>query len=136
MSNFIYGKAKQAFLNGLIDISNDQIDIIFVGDGYVPSVNSDEFVSHIQQSNIKSHAINLANVSNTLGVIDANDVFVVQYSGGAFKAIVIFAQGTSAANSRLIAYIDTSEGLPFLGTNEPVDITIAWNNSVNKIISI
>jgi hypothetical protein len=136
MANFIYGKAKEAFLNGLIDISNGQIDILLVGNGYVPSPSSDEFVSNIDLSNIKSSAINLVNVTNTLGVIDADDVLITGYSGSSFNAVVIFSEGTSASDSRLIAYIDTSEGLPFLGTNEVIDITIAWSNDSNKIISI
>lgn len=136
MSNFIYGKAKEAFLNGLIDMSNDQIDIIFTKNSYVPSQNSDEFVSDIEISNITTTPINLTNVSNTLGVIDANDVFVSNYPGTAFNAVVIFQAKTSAEDSRLIAYIDTSEGLPFLGTNEAIDITISWSNDLNKIISI
>jgi hypothetical protein len=136
VANFIYGKAKEAILNGLIDISNDQIDILLVNDGYSPSINSDEFVSNIGNSNITTNQINLTNVTNNLGVIDANDVFIQGYPGPAFKAVVMFAQGTSASNSRLIAYIDTATGLPFSGTNEAIDITISWNNNVNKIISL
>jgi hypothetical protein len=136
MSNFIYGKAKEAFLNGLIDMSNDQIDLIFVKNTYVPSVNSDEFVSDIGIENITTTPIELTNVTNTLGVIDANDVFVNGYPGTAFKAVVIFQANTSGSDSRLIAYIDTSEGLPFSGTNEIIDITIAWSNDSKKIISI
>jgi hypothetical protein len=136
MSNFIYGKAKEAFLNGLIDMSNDQIDLIFVKNTYVPSINSDEFVSDIGVENITTTPIELTNVTNTLGVIDANDVFINGYLGTAFKAVVIFQAKTSASDSRLIAYIDTSEGLPFSGTNEIIDITIAWSNDSSKIISI
>jgi hypothetical protein len=136
MSNFIYGKAKEAFLNGLIDMSNDQIDVIFVKDTYVPSVNSDEFVLDVGIENITTTAIGLNNVTNTLGVIDANDVLVNSYPGTAFNAVIIFQAKTSAEDSRLIAYIDNSNGLPFSGTNEPIDITISWNNDYNKIISI
>jgi hypothetical protein len=136
VANFIYGKAKEAILNGLIDISNDQIDILLVNDGYSPSINSDEFVSNIGNSNITTNQINLTNVTNNLGVIDANDVFIQGYPGSAFKAVVMFAEGTSAFNSRLIAYIDTATSLPFSGANEAIDITISWNNDVNKIISL
>lgn len=136
MSNFIYGKAKEAFLNGLIDMSNDQIDIIFTKSTYVPSQSSDEFVSDINISDITTTAIGLNNVTNTLGVIDADDVLVTDYPGTAFNAVIIFQANTSAEDSRLIAYIDTSEGLPFSGTNEVIDITISWSNDLNKIISI
>jgi hypothetical protein len=136
MSNFIYGKAKEAFLNGLIDMSNDQIDIIFTKSTYIPSQSSDEFVSDLDISNITTTPIGLSNVTNTLGIIDANDVLVSNYPGTAFNAVVIFQSNTSAQDSRLIAYIDTSEGLPFSGTNETIDITISWSNGPNKIISI
>lgn len=136
MSNFIYGKAKEAFLNGLIDMSNDQIDIIFTKSTYIPSQSSDEFVSDLDVSNITTTPIGLSNVTNTLGIIDANDVLVSNYPGTAFNAVVIFQSNTSAQDSRLIAYIDTSEGLPFSGTNDTIDITISWSNGPNKIISI
>jgi hypothetical protein len=136
MSNFIYGKAKEAFLNGLIDMSNDQIDIIFTKSTYIPSQSSDEFVSDLDISNITTTPIGLSNVTNTLGIIDANDVLVSNYPGTAFNAVVIFQSNTSAQDSRLIAYIDTSEGLPFSGTNDTIDITISWSNGPNKIISI
>jgi hypothetical protein len=136
MSNFIYGKAKEAFLNGLIDMLNDQIDIIFTKSTYIPSQSSDEFVSDLDISNITTTPIGLSNVTNTLGTIDANDVLVSNYPGTAFNAVVIFQSNTSAQDSRLIAYIDTSEGLPFSGTNETIDITISWSNGPNKIISI
>jgi hypothetical protein len=136
MSNFIYGKAKEAFLNGLIDMSNDQIDIIFTKSTYIPSQSSDEFVSDLDVSNITTTPIGLSNVTNTLGIIDANDVLVSDYPGTAFNAVVIFQSNTSAQDSRLIAYIDTSEGLPFSGTNDTIDITISWSNGPNKIISI
>jgi hypothetical protein len=136
MSNFIYGKAKEAFLNGLIDISNDQVSVVFVKNTYVPSVSSDEFLSDIGASNIASSAVNLVNVTNQLGIIDAQDILLNQHTGEAFKAVVIFINKILAENSRLIAYIDTSNGLPFSGTNQPIDITISWNNDSNKIISI
>ena len=87
-------------------------------------------------SNITSSAVNLVNVTNQLGIIDAEDILLNQHTGEAFKAVVIFINKILAENSRLIAYIDTSNGLPFSGTNEPIDITISWNNDSNKIISI
>jgi hypothetical protein len=136
MSNFIYAKAKEAFLNGLIDMSNDKIQIVFTKSEYIPSQNSDEFVSDVDIANITTTPIELVNVTNTLGVIDANDLFLKEYPGTAFNAVVVFQSNTSASDSRLIAYIDTSEGLPFLGTNEAIDITISWSNDSNKIISI
>lgn len=136
MSNFIYGKTKEALLNGEIDILNNNLKIILVSQDYVPSINTDQFLSDINSSYIKIDPIILSNVSNTLGVIDADDVLIQNYSGSAFKAIILFIEGTSSSDSRLISYIDTSSGLPFSGTNEVIDITISWNNDSTKIISI
>ncbi len=136
MANFIYGKAKESLLNGQFNISSDSLKVLLVTDSYVPSQNVDQFVSNISGSYIKERTSSLTNVTNILGVIDADDVSVVQYSGLAFKALVIYKDSGTDSTSRLLAYIDTATGIPFLGINATTDITINWSNGSNKIISL
>jgi len=136
VANFIYGKAKQSLLNGEFNISSDSLKVLLVTDSYVPNENVDQFVSNISSSYIKQRTSSLANVTNTLGTIDANDITVVQYSGLAFKALVIYKDSGTDSTSRLLAYIDTATGIPFLGINAVTDITINWSNGSNKIISL
>ena len=136
MANFIYGKAKQSLLNGEFNISSDSLKVLLVTDSYVPSQNTDQFVSNISGSYIKERTSSLTNVTNILGVIDADDVTVAEYSGLAFKALVIYKDSGTDSTSRLLAYIDTATGIPFLGINAVTNITINWSNSSNKIISL
>lgn len=136
MANFIYGKAKESLLKGQINLLQNDLKVLLVNQSYIPSVNDDEFVSHISSSYIKNRSNNLTNVSVTLGTIDAEDITISDHDGSAFKAIVLYQVGTSDADSRLISYIDTSSGLPFEGTSFNLPVTIVWNNSSTKIISI
>ena len=136
MANFIYGKAKESLLNGQFNISSDSLKVLLVTSSYIPSQNTDQFVSNISGSYIKQRTSSLTNVTNTLGTIDADDVSVEQYSGLAFKALVIYKDSGTDSTSRLLAYIDTATGIPFLGINVTTDITINWSNGSNKIISI
>jgi hypothetical protein len=136
VANFIYGKAKQSLLNGEFNISSDSLKVLLVTDSYVPSQNTDQFVSNISGSYIKQRTSSLTNVTNILGVIDADDVTVAEYSGLAFKALVIYKDSGTDSTSRLLAYIDTATGIPFAGINSATNITINWSNGSNKIISL
>lgn len=136
MSNFIYKKAKEAFLNGDIDLNSNDFKVAFIKTSlYTPNINVDQFLSDIPTAAkiYKSSAV--ANVSTTLGILDADDL-IVNYGGDSFQAIILYQYGTSDFDSRLIAFIDSSEGLPFPGTADPTSIAIQWNNSSTKIISL
>lgn len=136
MANLLYGKTKQAFFNGNIDVTVNQIKILFVDSTYSPNISSDEFVSNIPLSSIKHRSAALSNVTTTLGVLDADDIVISDYPGDPFKALVLYLNTNIDSTSRLIAYIDNSSGLPFSGINSPITLSINWNNDSNKIISL
>jgi predicted nucleic-acid-binding protein len=136
MSNFVYGKAKEAMLNGQINVTSNSLKVLLVSSSYIPSINLDQYVSDININHIINRSEAIQNVVNTLGVLDANDVVISEHNGSAFKAVVLYQNGTSDSNSRLISYIDTSAGLPFAGVNFSLPVTIIWNNSFSKIISL
>lgn len=137
MSNFIYKKTKQAFLNGAINFSANQFKVLFLKSSeYTPDEDVDEFVSDIPSSAISARSSNIGNLSNTLGIVDGDDVIVDNYNGGTFEAIAFYQVGSSDSNSRLIFYIDTSEGLPYIVTANNTTVTILWSNEINKILSI
>jgi hypothetical protein len=137
MSNFIYGKAKQALLNGQINFSANNYKLLFIDSSlYTPSQNSDEFVSNVNTSAIKARTDNISGITNILGVLDADDVNVASYSGGSFQAVVLYQVGSTDSTSRLIFYIDTGIGLPYTLINQNVPITINWSNALTKIMSL
>ena len=136
MANFVYKKAKESMLSGEINLSANSLKVAFVDTSlYTPNQNSDEFLSIIPTAAKKYRSAALTNVSNDLGVLDADDLTIF-YDGAAFNAVVFYQYGTADSDSRLIAFIDDSEGLPFSGTAEPSSIALQWNNTSTKIISL
>lgn len=136
MANFVYGKAKQAMLSGDIDLNSTNFKVAFIKTAfYTPNQNVDEFLSDVPTAAKVYKSSALSNFSNVLGVIDADDINVF-YDGSAFQAIVLYQYGTSDSDSRLIAFIDTSEGLPFPGTLDATSLLLSWNNTSTKIISL
>lgn len=137
MSNFIYGKAKESFLKGEISVTSNPIRLLLIdGNQYIPSQNSDQFVSDIPPNAVRDRSGTLQNITTTLGVFDADDITLSEYNGQSFSAVVAYQQGSNDSNSRLIFYIDTATGLPFTGSSSTSPVTIFWDNGINKIISL
>jgi hypothetical protein len=132
----VYGKAKELILNGDLDITNSDIRVLFVKSSYSPNRTVHEHVSDIGSSSISQRTTQLQNVTNNLGVIDADDFLSIVYNGQAFNAFVLYKNTGSDTTSKLIAYIDTSVGLPYSGSSEALPLSIVWDNGQNKIISI
>lgn len=136
MANAVYTKAKQSLLNGEINTSSSNYKLLLLDkDLYTVNISTDQYVSDIPSAAIKGTSNNLSNISSTNGVLDADDVIII-HDGSAFNAIVLYQVGSSNSNSRLILYIDNSDGLPFQGSNSSLSITIFWSDTVNKILSL
>lgn len=136
MANFIYKKAKESFLKGEINLYSDTIKVLILNNTYTPNANADQFVSDITASSIEDRSAGLSNKSVTDGVFDADDIIISDYSGNSFNAVALYLDTGSDASSRLIAYIDTSTGLPFSSVNVESPITIVWDNDSSKIIAL
>ena len=114
MSNFVYDKTKEAILNGDIDFSSKIFKLLFINtDLYPVDRANDLYVSDVPSQAIVSTSVQLSNITNSNGTIDAEDVVFSFPPNTGFDAIVLFQQGSSNFNSILISYIDTAEGLPF-----------------------
>lgn len=136
MANFVYKKAKESMLSGEINLSTNSLKVAFIDTSlYTPNQNTDEFLSTVPTAAKKYRSAALSNVSNDLGVLDADDL-IITHDGTSFSAIVFYQYGTADSDSRLIAFIDDSEGLPFTGTSESSEMILQWNNSSTKIISL
>lgn len=140
MANAVYDKARNGFLRGdhkwkaaggdtyrayLVDIQG--------GTGYTKDLAADEFLSAIPAGALISF-IALAPTDPVAGVADAADVTFLAVSGAVSEAIVIVKWVTTAADSPLIAFIDSATGLPV--TPNTGDIGIAWDNGANKIFKL
>lgn len=137
MSNFIYGKAKESLLKGEISVTTNAVRLLLIdGNQYIPSQNSDQFVSDVPVGAIRDRSGTLQNITTTLGVFDADDITLTEYNGQSFSAVIGYQQGSNDTNSRLIFYVDTATGLPFTGSSSTSPVTIFWDNGINKIISL
>lgn len=136
MANFVYGKAKQKILNGEIDFSSNNFRILLTNSTYSPNQNTDEFVSNITSSSIEYRSENLNNITNNLGVIDANDITFSLSANKSIDALVLYQVGVNDSSSILLLYIDTATGLPFPGSSQAVTVSINWSNEATRILSI
>lgn len=136
MANFIYKKAKESFLKGEINLYSNTIKVLILNNSYTPNVETHQYVSDINSSYIEGRSSALTNKTVTSGVFDADDLNIPDYSGNSFKALALYVDSGTDSTSRLIAYIDTSTGLPFSTVNTSATVTIVWNNDSTKIISL
>lgn len=136
MANFIYKKAKESFLKGEINLYSNTIKVLILNNSYNPNAETHQFVSDINSSYIEARSSALNNKSVVLGVFDADDIDISDYSGNSFNALALYVDSGSDSTSRLVAYIDTSTGLPFSTANTSAVVTIVWNNDSTKIISL
>lgn len=134
-SNALYGKGRQAFLEGGIDWLTDNIRIIFVATAnYTLSIDVDQYLSSITAAARIATSTYLTNKTSTLGVADADDQTIASVSGNAFQYIVIEKASGVESTSPLIACIDTATGLPC--TPNGGDITIQWDSDANRIFRL
>lgn len=136
MANFIYTKAKEAILNGEFDFTDNSFRVLFTTNSYTPNQNTNQFVSDIPSAGIAVRVPVLQNVTNVSGTVDADDITFTLPANTSIIAMVFYKVGVSDADSRLLFYVDTADGLPYAGSGEEVSVTIAWNNTSTKILSI
>jgi hypothetical protein len=137
MSNTVYAKAKQALLEGDLDLTGQTLRLLFIKKSlYTQNFSTNQYVSDIPSSAIVFRTTNITGVTAQNGTLDAVDVVEDSYPGMEFDAIVLYQVGSSDADSRLIFFIDESEGLPFTGVNESLLLTLKWNNESGKILSL
>lgn len=136
MANALYNKGKEAFLEGNIDLTDDDIKVCFIKNGYTVDLTNHQYLSDIPSSEIAGTSSVLSGKTTTNGIFDAENITVEDYGTSGFSYLVIFKDTGSTSTSLLIAYIDTADGLPVLPTTSTISITINWSNAVNKIFSL
>lgn len=136
MANALYAKAKEALLEGLLDLTDNTIKIALVKNNYSVNLNTDQFLSDISNDAIAATSSILTEKSTSLGIFDADNITIEDYGNSGFAYLVIYRDTGVASTSRLIAYIDTATGLPISATAETISVTINWNNDQYKIFSL
>lgn len=127
MANALYPKAKEAFLDALIDMPTDTIKIALIDTGVYTYNSADQYWSSASSAIIGT-AATLTSKTITNGVFDAADVTFTGVSGASVEALIIYKDTGSAATSPLILYIDVAaSGLPV--TPNGGNINVQFNAS-------
>lgn len=135
MSNALYDKGREGYLNGTLNWLGDDVRAILVDTGlYTVNLVTDQFLSVIPMGARISVSGSLTTKSATNGVADADDVSFTAVVGPTVEAIVLYRHTGVDATSNLIAYIDTAMGLPFLPSGG--NVAIQWDNGANKIFKL
>lgn len=122
MANAIYPKAKQKFLDALLDMPTDTIKIALIDTALYTYNSTDEFWSSASAAEIGT-AVTLASKTITNGVFDAADVTFTSVVGASVEALIIYKDTGSAATSPLIMYIDVAaSGLPVTPNGNNIDV--------------
>jgi hypothetical protein len=134
MANALYVTAKNRFLTGALNWTAATIKVVLIDRTYYTAdVTADEFLSDIPAPARTATSAALTTKTATAGVASADNVLITSVTGQV-DALVIYQDTGSEASSPLIAYIDTSSGLPILMNNG--DFNIQWNTNTAKIFSL
>lgn len=135
MSNALYDKGRQRFLEGSFNWLTDTIKCVLVdAAAYTVNLSVHEFLSDVAGSARIAGPVALASKTSTGGAADASDVTFTAVSGPSIEAIILYKDTGTESTSPLIAYIDTATGLPI--TPNGGDIIITWDNGANKIFKL
>ena len=133
MANALYSKAKEAFLNGSINMVANTITIALIDTGVYTYSASHQYRNEVSNSAVIS-STTLANKTITNGVFDADDATFSSVTGANCEALLIFQDTGIQTTSRLIAYIDSATGLPILPNGG--DISVAFSSGSSKIFAL
>ena len=133
MANALYSKAKEAFLNGSINMVANTITIALVDTGVYTYSATHQFRNEVSNSAVIS-STTLANKTITNGVFDADDATFSSVTGANCEALLIFQDTGVQSTSRLIAYIDSATGLPILPNGG--DISVAFSSGSSRIFAL
>lgn len=135
MANVLYDKGRQAFGDGDISWSSDNIRAILIDDAdYTVNLVTDEFLSDIPAGARVATSANLTSKANVAGVMDAADTTFTAVTGDEVEVIVLYQHTGTEGTSKLIGYINTGTGLPV--TPNGGDIVITWDNGTDKIFKL
>lgn len=135
MANALYDYGREGYLNGSLNWLSDDVRAILVDTGlYTVNLATDQFLTAIAGGARISVSGSLTTKTATAGVADADDVSFTAVTGATVEAIVLYKHTGVDATSRLIAYIDTATGLPFLPSGG--NVAIQWDNGSNKIFRL
>ncbi|QZE10454.1 hypothetical protein SEA_SCOOBYDOOBYDOO_108 [Mycobacterium phage ScoobyDoobyDoo] len=135
MTNFVYDKGREGFLNGQINWTGDTIKVVLVDTAsYTPNQASHQYLSDIASGARTFISGALTGKGSAAGVASAANLTMTGVTGNQSEALVIFKDTGNAATSNLICYLDTvGSGLPVLPNGGPIIITWFTGGAIFKL---
>lgn len=135
MADRLYDRGRAGFLSANIDWLVDPVRALLVDlTLYGPDFVNDEFLSDIPALARVATSTLMGGKTATAGVADADDSLFSAVVGAQVGAIVLYQDTGNEATSRLIAYIDTAVGLPYLPVGNDVQVT--WSGGADRIFRL
>jgi hypothetical protein len=128
--NFIYPAAKTLFLTGQLNLLDDTVLGVLVSAFYAASQNHAS-LADIPPAYRIATTDPLANKTVVNGTFCASPATAHSVSGNMVQALVLVASSGTDISSPLIAYLDTSPGLPVNPTGG--DLVFNWTTTVLAI---
>lgn len=133
--NVLYDKGREGYLDGSLNWLTDDVRAILIDTtAYTPNFITDKFLVSIPGPARISTCPSFTSKTATAGVADADDVAFTAVAGPMIEAVVIYKHTGVDATARLIAFIDTATGLPFIPSGG--NVAIQWDDGVNKIFKL
>lgn len=142
MANSLFDPGREGFLLGEIDWDTATIKAALLR-GYTFNA-AHKFVSDVTGAGgtLVSTSTAMGSKTGTSGIADGQDLtWTTVAAGSAIPAILIFQSSAvgggadvAATAQRVIGYIDSATGLPV--TPNGGDISVQWDNGVNKIFKL
>lgn len=134
MSNLVYGKARDKFLNGALNWGTMTFKAVLVDAAdYTINANVDEFLSDIPSGGRVATSAALT-TSSALGVANASNFSFSAVTGDPSEIIVIFHDTGTATTSDLVAYLDTATGLPVTPNGGNINVNV--DTGSNKLFKL
>jgi hypothetical protein len=142
MANALFDPGREGFLAGEIDFDTAVMKIALVraytfsaAHKFVSDVTTASGVLHVTSSALTSKAV-------ASGIADAADVTFTAVASNASNHSVLLFQSSAvgggadvaATAQRVIAWMDTGTNFPIVPNGG--DVTIAWDNTTNKIFKL
>ena len=128
MANAFYPAFKSALLSGDADMADGTVNAVLVDTSGYTFSEAHDALNDVPAGARLGTPQTLAGKAIDYGVFDASDIsFPEVPAGGTAGAVVIYIAGASEAQSRLVAYFDTMDGLPVAPNGG--DIAVEWNDA-------
>jgi hypothetical protein len=137
MSNSLYDKGREGFLDGSIDYDTDTIKATLIKKASYTYSAAHTYLTDVPSAARVGTATALTSKTVTSGVAGAAATTFSSVTGTSASAVILYKDTGSSGTSRLIAYIDqTSTGGSFSVVPTGGNIIVQWSTGSNKIFRL